>query len=243
MTSSGPTTRSRPPGEVARQQNPVRLSPRVLARETAEDLVRARPGAHRHKPASHGTPSRRQQSGLSFGLIHCRTGPFADVRPDGVYAVRGRWRTPVNAGQHCWKACWGQPLAGSNPASSATLTCGNAGHDDRQAGATERRLSHFWLSLGSISSFRRWRAGTSGRCCAWSQAFPVGVNRKAHAAEACAPPFRAGQDRPDLDAGCCCMGQMPPLADRITLCDRKVRGERAPTRRYARIRLGVREER
>jgi hypothetical protein len=27
---------------------------------------------------------------------------------------------------------------------------------------------------------------------------------------------------------------MPPLADRITLCDREVRGERAPTRRSVR---------
>jgi hypothetical protein len=31
----------------------------------------------------------------------------------------------VNTGQHCWKACWGQPLASSNLASSATLTCKN----------------------------------------------------------------------------------------------------------------------
>jgi hypothetical protein len=59
------------------------------------------------------------------------------------------------------------------------------------------------------------------------------LNGTAHAAEACTPPFRAGQDRPDLDAGYCSMEQMPPLADRITLCDRKVRGERAPTRRSA----------
>ena len=27
---------------------------------------------------------------------------------------------------HAWKACWGQPLAGSNPASSAPLTSENA---------------------------------------------------------------------------------------------------------------------
>ena len=32
----------------------------------------------------------------------------------------------MNAGQHCWKACWGQPLASSNLASSATLTCYDA---------------------------------------------------------------------------------------------------------------------
>ena len=63
--------------------------------------------------------------------------------------------------------------------------------------------------------------------CTWSGTSRTYLNGMAHAAEACAPPFRAGQDRPDLDADCCCMGQMPPLADRITLCGWKVRGERA----------------
>ena len=72
---------------------------------------------------------------LSFCLIHPRPGPFTDVHPDRVCAVRGRWRTPVNAGQHCWKACWGQPLASSNLASSATLTCKNPGLGRQQAGA------------------------------------------------------------------------------------------------------------
>ena len=57
---------------------------------------------------------------LSFCLIHPRPGPFTSVRSDDVCAVRGRWRTPVNKGQHCWKACWGQPLRSSNLLSSAT---------------------------------------------------------------------------------------------------------------------------
>ena len=60
---------------------------------------------------------------LSFCLIRSRLGPFTDVHPDRACAVRERWRTPVNAGQHCWKACWGQPLASSNLASSATSIC------------------------------------------------------------------------------------------------------------------------
>ena len=54
---------------------------------------------------------------------------FAGVRRDPSVTVspgHGRRRTPVNAGQHCWKACWGQPLASSNLASSATLTCYDA---------------------------------------------------------------------------------------------------------------------
>ena len=38
-------------------------------------------------------------------LIHPRPAPFTGGHPDRVRAGRGRWRTPVNAGQHCWKAC------------------------------------------------------------------------------------------------------------------------------------------
>jgi hypothetical protein len=55
--------------------------------------------------------------------IRPRPAPFTGGHPDRACAVRGRWRPPVNAGVHCWKACWGQPLASSNLASSATLTC------------------------------------------------------------------------------------------------------------------------
>ena len=85
----------------------------------------------------------RLASCLSFCLIHPRPGPFTSVRSDSVCAVRGRWRTPVNAGQHCWKACWVQALAGSNPASSATLTCANA-LCRRRAGCGRTGT---WLSL------------------------------------------------------------------------------------------------
>jgi hypothetical protein len=62
----------------------------------------------------------RPGPGLSFGLIHPCPEPFTDVHPDRVCAVREQWRPPVNAGQHCWKACWGQPLRSSNLLSSAT---------------------------------------------------------------------------------------------------------------------------
>jgi hypothetical protein len=64
--------------------------------------------------------------------IHPRPPPFTGGHPSRVRAGRGRWRTPVNAGQHCWKACWVQALASSNLASSATLTCRN----------TDRRCRH-----------------------------------------------------------------------------------------------------
>jgi len=71
-----------------------------------------------HQPDSRPWPG----PGLSFGLIHPRPPLFTGGHPDRVRAVRGRWQTPVNAGQHCWKACWGQPLRSSNLLSSATLT-------------------------------------------------------------------------------------------------------------------------
>jgi len=45
--------------------------------------------------------------------VHCD--PLVTVIPG-----RGRPRPAVNAGAHTWKACWGQPLASSNLASSAT---------------------------------------------------------------------------------------------------------------------------
>ena len=64
---------------------------------------------------------------LSFCLVHPSPGPFTSDRTSHVRAGHGRWRTVVNAGQHCWKACWGQPLRSSNLLSSATLTCNNTG--------------------------------------------------------------------------------------------------------------------
>ena len=74
---------------------------------------------------------------LSQFLSHSpRPGLFTDVHPDRVRAVRGRWRTVVNAGQHRWKACWGQPLASSNLASSATLTRENTDRRCQQAAAS-----------------------------------------------------------------------------------------------------------
>jgi hypothetical protein len=51
----------------------------------------------------------RPDACLSFCLIHPSPGPFTSDRPRHVRAGHGRWRTVVNAGQHCWKACWGQP--------------------------------------------------------------------------------------------------------------------------------------
>src|SRR6266487_1453364 len=37
-------------------------------------------------------------------VIHPRPAPFSGGHPDRVRAGRGRWRTVVDARQHCWKA-------------------------------------------------------------------------------------------------------------------------------------------
>jgi hypothetical protein len=55
----------------------------------------------------------------------------------------------------------------------------------------------------------------------------------AHAAEACAPPFRAGQDRPDLDAVVVAWGKCRHLQT-ASHCVIESSRERAPTRRYDR---------
>jgi hypothetical protein len=64
---------------------------------------------------------------VSWSQMWSHSPGFAGVRRDPsvtVHPGRGRSWTSVNAGHHCWKACWGQPLASSNLASSAILTCG-----------------------------------------------------------------------------------------------------------------------
>ena len=88
--------------------------------------------------------------GLNFGLIHPCSPPFTNGHPDLVWAVRGRWRTPVNAIQHCWKACWGQPLASSNLASSATLTCDDA------LGSCSRAALIRTACVSFLSQFESW---------------------------------------------------------------------------------------
>ena len=91
----------------------------------------------------------RPGPGLSSGLIHPRPPPFTDVHSDRVRAVGVRWRTLVNAMQHCWKACWGQPLRSSNLLSSAILTCDDALGSWSRAALRPRRLSHFLSQFAS----------------------------------------------------------------------------------------------
>src|SRR5260370_36330085 len=65
---------------------------------------------------------------------------FNDVHgAPGRTARRGRrpYRPGVNGQPQTWKACWGQPLASSNLASSATLTgtYAESGHNGHQPGS------------------------------------------------------------------------------------------------------------
>jgi hypothetical protein len=84
-----------------------------------------RPDAVRIPQHPAGGPDCGKERGLSSGLIHRRPAAFTTVRADRIAAGGERPETSVNGGQQCWKACWVQALAGSNPASSATLTCKN----------------------------------------------------------------------------------------------------------------------
>jgi len=109
-----------------------------------------------------------------FGAVHRR---LRTAHPG-----RSRMRAAIgHAGQHCWKACWGQPLASSNLASSATLTCDNAKLLRWQIPARGLAWSQFWSQL-SVSA--RAVPGTSSRCCAWSRASRSDhSNRPEHPAE------------------------------------------------------------
>ena len=106
-TGSWPAARPR------RERQPTETGPGSSGQEIASTLTERRsPDA----PIRVGRPA----SCLSFCLIHLRPAPFTRDRPSRVRAGHGRRWTSVNGGQHCWKACWGQPLASSNLASSAT---------------------------------------------------------------------------------------------------------------------------
>jgi hypothetical protein len=87
----------------------------------------------------------RLASCLSFCLIHPRPGPFADVHPDRVCAFRGRWRTPVNGGQHCWKACW-QRRAGRLTAATTSLASPTEAGSESGGG----QQGQAWVVVGGL---------------------------------------------------------------------------------------------
>jgi len=120
----------------ARLGDPCRTN-RRLRPVTATQAALLRPPIRPLHPGSRPGP----EPGLNFGLIHPRPGPFTGDHPDRVRAARGRWRTPVNTMQHCWKACWGQPLRSSNLLSSATLNCDDALGSSAHCATSNARVS------------------------------------------------------------------------------------------------------
>ena len=84
----------------------------------------------------------------------------------------------------------------------------------------EARWSHL---LVSVLSAQHQLHRDSPQLFARSRVSRTALNREQHAAEACALPFRAGRDR-SPPAG------YPPTTLRITVSDREVLEERAPTR-------------
>ncbi len=118
---------------------------------------------------------------------HSRPSELVHRRPTAAFrAAHGRWRPLGNAGQHCWKACWGQPLASSNLASSAALNC----KDTRGWASLNGLIVCQWAH--SLAQFR-FRFRTSKRCpvgfvipvCPSHRHLRTARNREAHAAEAC----------------------------------------------------------
>jgi hypothetical protein len=98
--------------------------------------------------ADHHTVALLRASGTPSGPATYTTGEDA--------AGREPWRTLVNAGVHCWKACKGQPFRSSNLLSSATLTCKNIG-------SRQPVLKPFMavVSFGGLS-FERWAVPSPG---------------------------------------------------------------------------------
>jgi len=98
----------------------------VRSRSPANADFSFRPGQVHSRPVADGAAQSSKACGavgsgagpgLSSGLIHSRSGPFTDGRPERIRAGYGRWRLQVNGDQHCWRACWVQALGGSNPPS------------------------------------------------------------------------------------------------------------------------------
>src|SRR5262245_142283 len=168
-------------------------------------------------------------TGLSFGLIHPRPPPFTSVRGPPVRAGHGRRRTVVNSGAQYSKACEGASLPWVQIPPPPPLTCKNVRLSGRQPGPWCSPGLIYWSQLRVVGGHT---AGISRGCCAWSPRPRTGLNEGErrcarpgglHATvQGCPWPV---PDRPDTRQ----------LSDRITVSDRDVLGERAPTRRYMRL--------
>ena len=127
---------------------------------------------------------------LSFCLIHLRPASFTSDRPRHVRAGHGQWRPLVNAGQHCWKACWGQPLASSNLASSARLSCKNT-QDGRRQVCLDVEICLSFVSVPDhetlcLRSQGQYADRTSAAVSPSHREPGPGLNGEVHARESCA---------------------------------------------------------
>ena len=146
---------------------------------------RSLPSRHLRAPAATDSPWSQMWS-HSPAFIGVRRG-----LPERQSARHGRSRPAANAGVQTWKACWGQPLRSSNLLSSAMLTCKNTVHRGRPQGAS----SCAGLICGL--TFGRWKVPSAAYAALFCQV--TGMQRpeqRGARRETCAPPFRAGRDRP-----------------------------------------------
>jgi hypothetical protein len=128
-----------------------------------------RTAEHVRCPATLGPPA----GGLSFGLIHPRTGPFTNDRVPPLRAGQERWRTVVNSAAKYSKACEGASLPWVQIPPPPLLTCKNTSPGSRPAGVPCSPgliwWAQFWATCGSAARLSR-------GCCAWSPRPGTGLN-------------------------------------------------------------------
>ena len=104
----------------------------------------------------------------------------------------------MNGGQHCWKACWGQPLRSSNLLSSATLTCDDALGSRSRAALHATACVSFSVSVAPpaiclIPDKPVWWHAEMTHVAPGQRRCGGYPNGTAHAAEACTLPLRGGR--------------------------------------------------
>jgi hypothetical protein len=122
-----------------------------MRKNCANWSVSSRSRVETQAPAVPATLSKivAQEPGLKCGLIHP---PSTAVHRKPRAAHPRRSRTMAASGERrsaCWKAWWGQPLASSNLASSAAMTC-----DDAKPLAAAHGCWGLLVSVCLIRSFR-----------------------------------------------------------------------------------------
>lgn len=89
--------------------------------------------------------------------IHPRPAPCTDGHPDRVRTGHERSRTPVNGGQHCWKACWqGEPRhSAADNAGTGTGPRSRARRPSRASQTTPR------VTMVHLPAMRSWELASA----------------------------------------------------------------------------------